>query len=701
MIGSVGDSIMKKVFKWFGIIIGAMVVLIVVAILVVPMFVDVQKYRPLIEEKVEEATGRPFEMGGDLELSLFPWAGVTMKDVSLGNPEGFETGNFAEFSEFEVRVKVLPLLSGDVQVKHIVLKGLKLVLEKDKSGKVNWEFAPPVEAVKEAAPEKEKQKEVAVSESDEALPIKTLAVGEISVTDGSVLYIDHQSDVRKELSDVNIRLENISFDTPVEFSLSGKLDNKPFSLEGNVGPVGKKPGEGDIDLDLTAKAFDILELRLNGQVTDPATALSYRMHLAVNQFSPKRLIKEVAPEVELSSADPAVLEKLGLEVDLSGDAEQVALSNGKLVLDDTTTTFQVTAKEFSKPDVALQLHMDTLDVDRYLPESKSDEPTAGKGGNAGGTSTGGSGGSASPEAAEIDYTPLRSLVVDGNIEVDELSAGGGTVRDIVMKVSGAGGKIKIEPLSMNLYEGSLLVKSLVDVTGKKPKTAVDVTVDGLEIEPLLKDFLEKDFITGTTQAQISISMKGDTPEQIKKTLNGNGNLQFMDGKIRNVNLLGMIQNLQAAFGSGTATDTQETDFSEFESKFTITNGVVNTSGTTVSSPVLRVEVTGSADLVNEGLDFRVNPTYINPKNQREAGLSISGNQVPVLVSGTFSDPKFKPDLETAAKKVVTEKITEKLGEVLGESLSGKSKDGSGEEDEQPSTVEDSVKGILKNLPFGK
>jgi AsmA protein len=683
---------MKKVFKWFGIVIGALVVLVVLALLIAPMFVDLQKFKPTIENTVEAATGRTIMLGGDLELSLFPWAGVTLKDVALGNPAGFESESFAEFSEFEVRMKLLPLISGDVQVKHVVLKGLRLVLEKNPDGHVNWDFASAGEAGEAPGPAQEPPAGTAVDESGKAaLPIKTLAVGEISVTGGSVLYIDRQSDTRKELSDVDIRIANISFDTPVELNLSGKLDGKSFSLAGNVGPVGPKPGEGDIGLDLTAKAFDVLELQLRGTLTAPATAPAYMMRIAMAPFSPRRLLGEIAPEVVLPMSDPNVLEKFGLEVDVDGDAGQVSLTNGKLVLDDTTTTFQMAAKDFSKPDVAWTVHMDRLDLDRYLPakESAAENDSKGEGPGPGDGQPGGV-----DEPAEIDYTPLRTLVLDGMVEVDELMAGGGTFRNIVLKVAGENGKFNIDPLSMALYEGSLQVLGNVDVTGKKPKSAVDLNLDGVQVEPLLKDFLDKDFISGATLARISLAMTGDTPDEIRKTLGGKGDLQFNDGAIRNVNLLDMVQNIQAAFGSGGAAQSQETRFSEFQSQFTITNGVVNTSSTSVSSPVLRVDVTGRANLVDETLDFRVDPTYINPKNQKESGMSISGNQVPVLVTGTFSDPKFKPDLESAAKKVVTEKLTEKLGDILGGSENDKSEEGE-------ETIEDSVKGILKGLPFGR
>ena len=80
---------MKKVVKWGLIIGGAVIVLIVAALLIIPLFVDVEQYKPYVEKQVSEATGRPFTMGGDLGLSLFPWAGFSLSDLHLGNAPGF------------------------------------------------------------------------------------------------------------------------------------------------------------------------------------------------------------------------------------------------------------------------------------------------------------------------------------------------------------------------------------------------------------------------------------------------------------------------------------------------------------------------------------------------------------------------------------------------------------------------------------
>ena len=84
------------------------------------MFVDVQKYKPMLETKVSDATGRPFSVGDDLKLTLFPWAGLSFSELNLGNPPGFSEKEFVAVKSFEVRVKILPLLSKNIQIKKVI-----------------------------------------------------------------------------------------------------------------------------------------------------------------------------------------------------------------------------------------------------------------------------------------------------------------------------------------------------------------------------------------------------------------------------------------------------------------------------------------------------------------------------------------------------------------------------------------------------
>ena len=187
---------MGKAIKWLSIVVGGIVVLIVVALLVIPLFVDVEQYKPQIEKQVSDLTGRPFTLGGKLSLSLFPWAGLYLSDLHLGNPSGFQEKDFVSVKSFEVRIKLLPLISRNIQVKRFIMEGPRIVLELGKDGRGNWEgIGKPSEEVSGEAPEKEEKP--AEGGPMGALPIKALAVHEFKITDGHVLWIDQVKGERK------------------------------------------------------------------------------------------------------------------------------------------------------------------------------------------------------------------------------------------------------------------------------------------------------------------------------------------------------------------------------------------------------------------------------------------------------------------------------------------------------------------------
>ncbi|MDY7036544.1 MAG: AsmA family protein, partial [Thermodesulfobacteriota bacterium] len=207
---------MGKAIKWISIILGGLIILIIAVLLIAPMFVDVQKYKPEIEKKVAEATGRPFTIGDDLSLSLFPWAGLSFSDLHFGNPPGFEEKDFITVESFEVRVKLLPLISRDIQVKRFILEGARIVLEKKKDNHGNWEGLGSPSGEKSPVSPKEKEKP-ADTKPAQGLPIKSLAVGTFHIS-GSALWIDHTKGLRKEISDFSLRLKDVSFDRPVQLA---------------------------------------------------------------------------------------------------------------------------------------------------------------------------------------------------------------------------------------------------------------------------------------------------------------------------------------------------------------------------------------------------------------------------------------------------------------------------------------------------
>ena len=103
----------------------------------------------------------------------------------MGNPEGFQEKEFVSIEAFDIRVRLIPLLSRDIQLKRFVLKKPEIMLVTQKNGKVNYDFSEKM--AKKDVPEKKKEEQ----KTGQGLPIKSLNVGEFLISDGSVLIIDH------------------------------------------------------------------------------------------------------------------------------------------------------------------------------------------------------------------------------------------------------------------------------------------------------------------------------------------------------------------------------------------------------------------------------------------------------------------------------------------------------------------------------
>lgn len=640
---------MGKILKWLLIATGTFAGLIILAVLIVPRFVDVNNYKPQIEQQVTKATGRSFVLGGEIDLSIFPWVGVSLSDLTLGSPKGFDQRTFITVKEFEVRVKVLPLLSKTVEVKKFVVDSPEIFLVKDKTGATNWDMG----GTQASTPPKQRG-DTNTSAGEQTIgefPIKALLVDEFTIHKGLVHYSDLGLKVKKEVSDITLTLGNLSLKDRVSVAFSAVADGQPIALEGFVGPVGPKPGTGKIPLDLTLKALNEITMKLTGEVIDPVTTPEFNLDIALASFSPKKILTALGVTQPMATADPRAMKSLSLNLTLKGTPKKAAISNGTLVLDDSTMTFTARAEDFSKPDIGFDMAIDSIDIDRYLPPNQEpvkpsekaqlpSQPTQ----------------PTEKASSKIDYAPLRTLAIDGTLKIASLVAKRAKLQDIEVKVTGRNGRFSLDPLSLDLYGGTLVSKVDLNVTTDTPRINFAVDAEKIASGPLLADLLEKKIVQGQLDSSVRLAFAGDTPAGIKKSLNGGGNLTFTDGAIIGIDIPGMVRNVKASFGVGERPATPpSTDFAELKVPFTITGGLVNTTNTTLYSPLLRIMAKGTADLVAESIDMRVEPKFVSTLKGQGDTEERSGLMVPILVTGTFDQPKFRPDLTSMAKEIIPDR----------------------------------------------
>ena len=369
-------------------------------------------------------------------------------------------------------------------------------------------------------------------------------------------------------------------------------------------------------------------------------------------------------------------------------------SDANALLDDSSIKLTATAKDFSKPDLAFNVELDSIDLDRYLPPGSAENKEAPQGITAtvaSGTAPSATTPSGTKQKAQktaIDYDPLRKLVLAGTMKLDKVKVHGGTVTNVAMKITGRNGLFTLESLGMDLYEGNIAATGKVNVQKNMPVTALNLTVKDVQVGPLLKDFAQKEIIEGLLKAEVALALQGDNADLIKQSLNGKGDLVFQDGALIGLDLAEMARTIKSGFSLEQQGEKPKTDFAELHAPFTITNGLVNTSGTTLQSPFIRVTVTGDANLVSEVLDMKVKPTLVGTIKGQGDAEKREGLTIPVNVGGTFKKPKFSPDLESIVKDRMPSE--QELSELI---KTGKAPEKRKEEVEQ-------VKGFLKGL-FGK
>ena len=238
---------LKRTLRYSAIILG----LVVVALLVAPFFIDVNKYRDQISHAVEDATGRKLSIGA-MQASLFPWIGVRLEDVHLANRAGFADRDFASIKSLDVRLELMPLFSGRYEIKRFELDQPEIYLERHADGETNWgDLAggtPAAGGEQAAAP-------APAASPDKFSALAGLQAQTISLTNGAVTWADQQGGLNLTLTDLGVRLDDVQLKRPIGVEVTGKLGGDPFKVVAQVGPLG--------DL---AK-FDAARLPVKGELT--------------------------------------------------------------------------------------------------------------------------------------------------------------------------------------------------------------------------------------------------------------------------------------------------------------------------------------------------------------------------------------------------------------------------------------------------
>src|SRR5580700_2468473 len=89
-------------------IFGGIVVLLLLAVLILPMLVNVNQYRPTIESMMGSALGRKVDIG-NISLSVLS-GGVSVQDLTIADDPAFSAAPFLKAKAVTIGVEMMPLI---------------------------------------------------------------------------------------------------------------------------------------------------------------------------------------------------------------------------------------------------------------------------------------------------------------------------------------------------------------------------------------------------------------------------------------------------------------------------------------------------------------------------------------------------------------------------------------------------------------
>src|ERR1041385_5578323 len=234
---------MKRLLVIVGIVIGVLLLVIIA----VPLFINVDSFRPDLEKKISAALNRQVHIG-KLDASLLS-GGASASDITIADDPAFNKGPFLKAASVKVGVQLMPLIfSKQLKVTSLTIQKPDITLLKNAAGKWNYSTIGASQSQKTAPEPSGKAPDVSVDTFE-------IAGGTVRVGHSS----GHSAGKESVYQNVNLTAHNISATSAMPFMLSaGMPGGGSLNLEGTAGPLNPTDStKSPLDAKITLKHADL------------------------------------------------------------------------------------------------------------------------------------------------------------------------------------------------------------------------------------------------------------------------------------------------------------------------------------------------------------------------------------------------------------------------------------------------------------
>jgi uncharacterized protein involved in outer membrane biogenesis len=623
-----------KCWKLFASIFFFLFLVLFISLYVLLSRYDYNSLKPQIIQKVHDATGRNLTFKGDIKLKIGLTPSLAIEGVSLQNAPWGSQPDMITAKHFDVKVAILPLIKGTIQIKRFILIEPRILIETDPSGKSNLAFETP-KAQGSEKPKKPQPKK-------EAIKLPALALNQVRIEKGSFIYKNGQSKKNYEVKLNSLRLEGKNASSPVSLKTKVFYEKEVFEIFGTLGPVAAlinpdKPWP----VDLTAKNRWV-NLSIKGVLqnlkTQPQLDLNVRMEgndigaavQAAGAALPMKGPFKITARLQTKKPKVYQLTSINIKVlasDLSGSAS-FDLNNLRPALSGDLSSKNLDLKGFfTQPS-----NSQGQDKTPKLKKHKHDKIF-------------------SPDPLSIEG--LNKVDVALNIRFDKVLVPKLAIDNLDVEAKAKNGHLVIKPFKARIGEGNFEGHLNLQSQGNRLSLTAGLEITQLNLGNMLKELQVTETVEGTLDGRLNCKSSGNSIATLMGNLDGVIIAIMSQGRIQNkyLDLLGgdLSSSLFRVVNPGGEKE-QYTDINCMVSRIDVREGLGEYTVLACDTKRMTLTGEGTINLKTEKLNIALNPA---PKEGLSTGggkvsLSMSELAKPFKLGGTLAHPSLKLDSKRAA-----------------------------------------------------
>ena len=566
------------------------VVLLVVALgAAAPLMVPAGLVREKIAERIEALTGQPVSISGKAAITLHPFVGVEVHGVRVGPA----ASPLMTADMVTGRLKLLPLLVGEIEIAELRLESPRLNLSVDRAGQANWSVPHTV----------------VMAAAGDPVP------GRVVMHDGLVTYDDARAGLHETLRvpDISLRWSSASGAA----SAAGTLEwrGAPVAFDAVVDSPLALLTSGSSPVRLSVAA-DPLKASFTGTALANGGDLQVEGDAAVRTQSFRQLLIWLG----LPAGDGDTLGEASIAGRLKWARPALSLTDARLILDGNSADGALAANFGGPRNVDGALAFDHLDLTPYLPASLT-----------------------GPWTKEPLALPLAAL---GDLDL-RVSAADLRLGTFDLGRSAATASLRDGKLNLNLGEaqfagGRITAALTAETAAGGLKTTVSGSIDGVAAGSALAALLGTTEIEGTGSMRFDVAASGATLDELFARATGTGKVTIADGSLAGL----ALDRLAAIDEDPEAMSARDgaTAFTTVACTLALADGALATADLLATGDGFAISLTGRAAL-SDGSVAANGALSLTP-----AGAAAS--RVPFVVRGTWWSPIALPDIRRTMNQAV-------------------------------------------------